>query len=281
MAPTPQIPRKLKLDPFTVGEARAAGVSATALRGKAWRRVERGIYCWSELTLDPLKALGVWQRAYPRTLYAGFTAAWLHGFDVDPYPLEVIADPRSGARSRPGITVRRVALSADEIVVAGGLRATSVLRTLSDLCRRLQGVEALVLLDSALRMKLCDRASLLRVSPALARLAEPAESPMETRLRWLLLQAGLPRPQVQAPIPEARARADLYYPEARLVIEYDGGNHRERIVDDNRRQNRLVGAGYTVLRFTASDIYSRPEAVVAQVSAAAAACARRPAVAPR
>jgi len=104
---------------------------------------------------------------------------------------------------------------------------------------------------------------------------------METRLRWLLLRAGLPRPQVQASIPEIRARADLHYPDARLIIEFDGGNHRERLVDDNRRQNLLVNAGYTVLRFTSADIYNRPDQVVAQVSAAAAISARRPAVVPR
>jgi very-short-patch-repair endonuclease len=76
-------------------------------------------------------------------------------------------------------------------------------------------------------------------------------------------------------------RADLYYPEARLVIEYDGANHRDRLVEDNRRQNMLIGGGYSVLRFTASDIYNRPDTVVAQVSAAVGASARRPAAARR
>ncbi|TMD14303.1 MAG: DUF559 domain-containing protein [Chloroflexi bacterium] len=60
-------------------------------------------------------------------------------------------------------------------------------------------------------------------------------------------------------------RADLYYPAARLVIEYDGGNHRDRLVEDNRRQNLLVNAGFRLLRFTAADIYHRPDVVVAQV----------------
>ena len=75
---------------------------------------------------------------------------------------------------------------------------------------------------------------------------------------------------------EIDARADLYYPDARLVIEYDGGNHRDRLVDDDRRQNRLINAGYAVLRFTAQDIYNRPKTIVAQVSAGVAASARRP-----
>lgn len=103
----------------------------------------------------------------------------------------------------------------------------------------------------------------------LSLLAAPAESPMETRLRWLLFQAGLPRPEVQANLRDGSARfvgrADLYFPAARLVLEFDGGNHRDRLVEDDRRQNALVNAGYRLLRFTAADIHGRPDVVVAQV----------------
>jgi very-short-patch-repair endonuclease len=117
-------------------------------------------------------------------------------------------------------------------------------------------VEFLVLADSALRLGL----------GRFDELAERAESPMETRLRWMLIQARLPRPQVQTELrnQEGRfvGRADLYYPNARLVIEYDGQNHRDRLVEDNRRQNLLLSAGFRLLRFTASD---RPEAVTTQV----------------
>jgi len=106
----------------------------------------------------------------------------------------------------------------------------------------------------------------------LALLAARAESPMETRLRWLLIQGGLPRPEVQTDLRDAASRfvgrADLYYPSARLVVEFDGGNHRERLVEDDRRQNLIVNAGYRLLRYTAADIYSRPDVVVAQVRAA-------------
>ena len=63
-------------------------------------------------------------------------------------------------------------------------------------------------------------------------------------------------------------RVDLYYPEARLVLEYDGAHHGDRLVEDNRRQNALVNAGYRLLRFTAGDIYGRADVVVAQVRAA-------------
>ena len=129
-------------------------------------------------------------------------------------------------------------------------------RTFRDLRTRLTRVEYLVLADAALRLGL----------GRFDEMAEPAESPMETRLRWMLLDSGLPRPQVQAELrnDDGRflGRADLYYPSARLVIEYDGANHRDRLVEDNRRQNALLGAGFKLLRFTAAD---RPEAITTLV----------------
>src|ERR1700737_199292 len=60
-------------------------------------------------------------------------------------------------------------------------------------------------------------------------------------------------------------RPDLLYRNERLAIEYDGGNHRDRLVEDDRRQNDLVGAGLRLLRFTAPDVYGSPDGVVMQV----------------
>ena len=292
--PIPSIPPALKLGPFSVEEARAAGLSETSLRGKSWQRLSHGLYCWTGLALDPWRLLNAWQRLFPEFVFAGCTAAWLHGIDLDPLrPVEVIVPSRSGMRSRFGLKVRRVDLDPSDAVQVRHLKATSPIRTLSDLSSRLNTVDALALIDASIRLGLIDRIALSR-SPsacvrALAPLAEPAESPMETRLRWLLFEAGLPRPDVQTDLRDSNGRllgrADLYYPPARLVIEYDGANHRDRLLSDNRRQNLLVDSGYTVLRFASEDIYRRPDAVVAQVrralSAAAAACARRPAAARR
>ena len=97
--------------------------------------------------------------------------------------------------------------------------------------------------------------------------AEPAaESPMETRLRLLLILAGLPRPQVQVPLHDDKGhfigRPDLYYPSHRLALEYDGASHRETMTADHRRQNRLINAGYRLLRFTAADVLSTPDSLV-------------------
>ena len=82
---------------------------------------------------------------------------------------------------------------------------------------------------------------------------------METRLRMLLLLAGLPRPEVQVSIcgDQGRflGRPDLLCRRQRLALEYEGGIYRDRMVEDNRRQNGLVGASYRMLRFTAADVY--------------------------
>jgi very-short-patch-repair endonuclease len=61
------------------------------------------------------------------------------------------------------------------------------------------------------------------------------------------------------------ARPDLFYRAQRLAIEFDGGNHRDRLVDDNRRQNRLVDAGFRLMRFTAADVYGAADVVVLRV----------------
>lgn len=145
-------------------------------------------------------------------------------------------------------------------------------------------INALIAIDAALRHQRIDKVKLLgdpvaaprrRGSARLRRLvelAQPAESPMETRLRWLLLRRRLPRPVAQVDLRDGDGillgRADLLYPDQRLVVEFDGGNHRDRLASDDRRQNALVNAGYRVLRFTAADIFQTPEATVAQVRAA-------------
>jgi very-short-patch-repair endonuclease len=133
-------------------------------------------------------------------------------------------------------------------------------------------VEVLVAMDMALTRGLTNVTALRRRGGRtfrhLAAIAAPAESPMETRLRWLLIQRGLPRPEVQVNLGDDKnryGRADLYYPAARLIVEYDGRNHRDRLIEDNRRQNLLVGAGFQLLRYTAGDIHNLPEVVETQV----------------
>jgi len=67
-------------------------------------------------------------------------------------------------------------------------------------------------------------------------------------------------------VPELLKRGPhIWYEQARLAVEYDGDWHRYNLVEDNRRQNLLLDQGIRLLRFTASDVFQRPEAVAAQV----------------
>jgi very-short-patch-repair endonuclease len=232
---------------------------------------------------DPWTVLTEIRQSLPvAAVFACSTAAWLHGLGAPGIGPAVVMVPKTATiRSRVGLTVRRSDVPATERTSSKGFPVTSLHRTLRDLSLFCAPIDALIAVDMALQRKLTNKKTLLG-DPVTARrrrgaarlrklvqLAEPAESPMETRLRWLLLRARLPRPEVQTNLYDAEGdfvgRADLYYPQTRLVIEFDGGNHRERLVSDDRRQNLLVSAGFHVLRFTAADLQSRPEAVVALV----------------
>ena len=210
----------------------------------------------------------------------GASAARIHGLDLERDYKEIAVPPSSGVRSRRGLLVRDVSFPADDIVNVRDVWVTSLHRTLRDLCVGEPAIDALIAIDMALHLRRTTKQALEEYSnrvpglPGAKRLwrlvglAAPAASPMETRLRWLLISARLPRAEVQAELHDSSGRfvgrADLYYPAARLVIEFDGGNHRERLVADNPRQNLLLNAGYRLLRFTSADVFQRPEVVVAQ-----------------
>jgi very-short-patch-repair endonuclease len=283
MARPPSVPPELTKGPFTLEEARAAGLTLSALTSKAWRRLGAELYCLADLSEDPWRLLSAWQRSLPAgAVFTGATAAWLFGLDLEPSdPVEIVVPPESGIRSRVGLSVRRCELPSTEVVSIRGLRATTLPCTLAAICSQWPAVEALVAIDMAVCAGLTDPIALGRYAEAasrrhgagrlrsLAAVAAPAESPMETRLRWLLIRAGLPRPEVQTNLHDGKGRfigrADLYYPAAKLILEYDGGNHRERLVEDDRRQNLLIDAGFRLLRFTATDVHNRQEVIEAQV----------------
>lgn len=215
--------------------------------------------------------------------FSDSTAAWLHGTDMAPCdPIEITVPLAAGVCSRAGIAVHRRDLSPAEIVRVRGLPATSIVRTLADLSGRLSLTEAVVLIDAALHGGRVRTAQLTAWADAHAgrrgirnlRLAlqhsDPAsESPMESRLRMVLVLGGLPRPRAQVPVNDRwggfAGRPDLYYERQQIGIEYDGGTHRDAMAEDNRRQNRLLAAGVRLLRFTASDVLGHPDSVVRQV----------------
>lgn len=225
----------------------------------------------------------VLHRLPEEAVFSGLTSAWLHGLDVIPCaPIDVTVPIEAGVAVRAGLRIRRGLLTPDEVVERLDMRATAAPRMLRECCGPLSLTEAVVLLDMALHAALLSveeldgwistqrgRLGVKRLREAL-KYAEPrSESPMETRLRMLIVLAGLPRPlanvDVFDPAGKFVGRIDLYYPEMCLGIEYDGSTHEDSLAADNRRQNQLLGVGIRLLRFTAGDIYSNPAGVVALV----------------
>jgi hypothetical protein len=126
--------------------------------------------------------------------------------------------------------------------------------------------------NAAARLPSCRGSARARTAVSLA--DGRAESPQETRLRLLLLRAGLPAPVAQHRVFDDVgfvARVDFAYVDLKIAIEYDGLWHGERtaFLADRRRLNRLTAAGWVVVHVTAEDIGS-PERLAACIAAARA-----------
>ena len=268
---------------LSVAQAIARGISWRRLQRSDWQRVGPGQYTRPHEADIVTRLTAVSLRLPAGAAFAGRTAGWLHGLELPPCsPVEAIAPLSCRISARAGVSLRRAQLEFDEIVDVKGLPVTNPIRTVVDLAFLLPLPEAVAAADAALHQKILGvedlelaavsregRQGVKRLRQVIE-LAEPlSESPMETRLRLVLISGGLPRPQAQAALTDRSGsligRADLFYPERSLVLEYDGATHKESLVEDSRRQNRLIEAGYQLLRFTGADVLNTPQALVAQV----------------
>lgn len=91
------------------------------------------------------------------------------------------------------------------------------------------------------------------------------DSPMETRLRLLVVLAGLPEPQVNLILRgedgDWERRFDLAYPALKVIVEYDGRQHAEDIKQWNAdiyRREELERQGWRVITVTSEGIYDDP-----------------------
>jgi very-short-patch-repair endonuclease len=101
------------------------------------------------------------------------------------------------------------------------------------------------------------------------------DSVMESRLRMLLVLAGLPEAQVnfivRHPDGSWRMRFDLCYPALKLIIEYDGRQHAMNTAQwqrDLKRREELDALGWRLIVVTAEDLYDAPEQLLVRVRAA-------------
>ena len=169
------------------------------------------------------------------------SAALLWGLELAATPdaLTVTVDRDRSRVSRAGVTVRRADLSAGDQVERDGLRVTTVLQTVLDLCRSLPLAHAVAAADSALRRRLLtveDLQQALCALPAGRGRSTVAEvlglvdplcgSVLESLARVLLALAGLRPPQSQLPVYAAGdlliGRVDFAWDGARLVVQTDG-----------------------------------------------------------
>ncbi|MBS1906149.1 MAG: hypothetical protein JST33_06190 [Actinobacteria bacterium] len=106
---------------------------------------------------------------------------------------------------------------------------------------------------------------------ALAQAREHVESPKETETRLLLVDAGLPEPEVQHEVRDGGrliARVDLAYPRWRVAIEYEGDGHRTDAAQwrrDIQRQRDLEDRGWIIIRLTQLDLAEGAAALVDRI----------------
>jgi very-short-patch-repair endonuclease len=278
---------------FRGSAAIAAGlVTAKVLRGPRYVRVFPDTYVRRGEEADlRLRSLAAYRYVEGRGVLSGHSAAVLLGADCAPKdaPAEVTV-PGGGQREHPGLLVHRGALAAEDVRPCRGVLVTSGLRTGYDLGRRPGLVDAVVGIDALANVCRFDPADILALSDrrpsargcrdlrrAVALADRRAGSPMETRLRLILVSGGLPAPEVQYPVlDDIRRRAvwlDLAYPAQRIGIEYEVADHTrpERVLLDAGRYTRLVDAGWRIYRFTKYQVYAEPDEIVATIGRALAA----------
>ena len=98
-----------------------------------------------------------------------------------------------------------------------------------------------------------------RARAALARVRSGTESPMETRLRIAVVDAGFPEPSVNVEVFDRNGvflgRVDLAWADQRIGLEYDGDHHRDRSTfqHDQRRSNGFVVNDWILIHATSAD----------------------------
>lgn len=165
-----------------------------------------------------------------------------------------------------------------------GTPLSSPAQSFLDLAACITLVDLVVLGDSLVAAKRCTSRDLARAADAwsghgarLARRAgrlvrEGVDSPMESRLRMLIVLAGLPEPTVNFIIRnrggEWLMRFDLYYEDVKLVVEYDGRQHAEddeQWDHDIERRELLDRHGYRILVVRSKGIYVEPQRTLSRI----------------
>ena len=285
MVPRRPLPHGLFLGSHAVAE----GLLNREQLHRLYRRVLRNVYADPGMVFDhDLRARAAALLMPSEAVLGGRSAgAWWGGRTAGwRDPVTVIVPPSSTWRGPEGVRVHRSVLRpGDATVVDDGPRITTALRTAWDVATLERTPDAVACLDAmaadesltpamvrSLQRGAAGRWRARRALTALSLIDDRAQSPAESWVRVACQLAGLP-----APIPQFvvttdggwSAQVDLAWPEAKLVVEYEGAYHFEgtQIVKDDGRYARLVAAGWKVIRLLAADLRDL-DGVVARIKAA-------------
>ncbi|WP_203670042.1 endonuclease domain-containing protein [Cellulomonas pakistanensis] len=295
--PDRTLPASLRRGPFTTSQALAAGFPEDSLRRAGLRVPTPSVRTTSDPP-DPNHVLARCQEFAPvlppDAVFCHVTALAAQGAEL-PFGVDASGDlhvqvgpGRSLPRRRGLVGHRRATTAVPFFRMPGGVRVLVPELAWLQLATAVTPCELVVAGDALMRRRgpLCSHEQLLGAVAALPagsrgvrRLRAAAEhsrpgtdSCMESRLRWLLVDAGLPCPAVNALVRDADGRVvampDLAYLEAKVAIEYDDDVHRtERRTwqRDRTRRAELESLGWTVIACTADDVLRHPERPVTWV----------------
>ncbi|WP_233583908.1 endonuclease domain-containing protein [Micromonospora sp. CV4] len=206
------------------------------------------------------------------------TAAELHGIAGLPRHDEVhVALPGRAAKltrvSDPAVVLHQLEHASSAVRLVNGIAATTPQWTVAEIILREQRYPAVAVLDSALNRGLLTAECLSMIRTlirgrrgavaARGYLTEAdgrAQSPLETRTRLRCVDGRVPPDVLQLEVRDGDGYllgiGDLGWRAPRLIAEADGRDAHgtpAAAFADRHRQNRLVNAGWTVLRFTWAD----------------------------
>lgn len=266
--------------PFSVWRAPNAGVSRKRSRAKDLQAPFYGVRIAAG-TLDLPSICRAKATRLPRTaVFSHITAARLHAL---PLPPAAASDPvlhvcvPTGVRAPRGKRIRghQRALAHDEFDTRTGIPATTPARTFCDLVDELNLRELVAVGDHLIRRgsgqvrreelrrqveRHAGRHGIERLRDAFELLDEGSESPKESELRVLIIEAGLAKPDCNVKVFDETgrfvARVDLSYRRELIAIEYEGDHHRDKDQwrRDLARRRRLEALGWTYLSVTQADL---------------------------
>lgn len=274
-------------EPFLGSEAVARGALTRGRLSTAYVRLFRDVYVSRDADVTAaLRAKAGWLWTGRQGVVAGLAAAALHGSKwVE--SLTVVDLIHDNRHLQAGIRIHADRIEDDEIAVVGGIPVTSAVRTALDLGSWYSTTAAVAGIDALARaspIKVADvellaerysgRRGIVQARKAIALFDSGAQSPKESWLRIVLVEAGLPPPQTQIQVTdefgELVAYLDMGWEELKVAVEYDGDHHRtdrRQYGWDIRRSEMLQRRGWIVVRVVAGD---RPAEIIRRVRAARA-----------